>query len=68
MSPVLRSFYIMNEIAAKGMGWTPKEAVGKIIYHENPGIVKAVVQDKAYNSRWFDAFLAQGPVLFVLDY
>ncbi len=55
--------YILNETAAKGMGWTPEEAVGKIIYHDDPGIVKAVVKDIQLGSM----HLVKGPVLFILD-
>ncbi len=55
--------YILNETAARAMGWKPKEAVGKIIYHEDPGVVKAVVQDIQLGSM----HLAKGPVALILD-
>jgi len=62
MRPIL-STYILNETAVKGMGWTPEEAVGKIIYHDDPGIVKGVVKDIQLGSM----HLAKGPVLLILD-
>jgi putative ABC transport system permease protein len=59
----IRATYILNETAAKSMGWTPEEAIGKIIYHDDPGIVKAVVKGIQLGSM----HLAKGPVLFILD-
>jgi putative ABC transport system permease protein len=39
--------YILNESAAKALGWTPEEAIGKKMFlgEQRPGIVKAVVKD-----------------------
>jgi len=39
--------FILNESAAKVLGWTPQEAVGKKMFLDNsrPGIVKGVVKD-----------------------
>ena len=59
----MRSIYILTETAAMGMGWTPEEAVGKIIYHDDPGIVKGVVKDIQLGSMHH----AKGPVVFILD-
>lgn len=40
-----RSTYLINETAAKALGWTPEEAVGKTIVRNVPGQVKGVVKD-----------------------
>ncbi len=39
--------YILNESAAKAMGWSPAEAIGKKMYlgEQRPGEVKAVIKD-----------------------
>jgi putative ABC transport system permease protein len=39
--------YILNESAAKALGWSPEEAIGKRMFlgNQRPGIVKAVVKD-----------------------
>ena len=38
--------FILNETAAKALGWTPEQAIGKTLYRSgNKGIVKAVVKD-----------------------
>jgi putative ABC transport system permease protein len=39
--------FILNESAAKQLGWTPQEAIGKRMFLDNsrPGYVKAVVKD-----------------------
>jgi putative ABC transport system permease protein len=39
--------FILNESAAKALGWTPQQAVGKKMFLDNsrPGIVKGVVKD-----------------------
>lgn len=39
--------YILNETAAKQLGWTPQQAIGQKVYlgESRPGLVKAVVQD-----------------------
>lgn len=44
--------YILNESAAKELGWTPEEAVGKKMFLGNhrPGIVKGVVKDFHFSS------------------
>jgi putative ABC transport system permease protein len=42
--------FIINETAAKQLGWKPNEAVGKTIYKGSRGIVKAVVQDFHFTS------------------
>jgi putative ABC transport system permease protein len=44
--------FILNESAAKQLGWTPQEAVGKKMYLDNsrPGFVKAVVKDFHFES------------------
>jgi len=42
--------FIINETAAKQLGWKPNEAVGKTIYKGNRGVIKAVVQDFHFTS------------------
>ncbi|BAV06236.1 putative ABC transport system permease protein [Filimonas lacunae] len=44
--------FILNETAARALGWKPSEAVGKrmFVYSTRPGIVKAVVQDFHFQS------------------
>ena len=37
--------YILNETAVKKLGWTPEQAIGKIVSRGEPGIVKGVVRD-----------------------
>lgn len=39
--------FILNETAARALGWTPEEAIGKKVYlaQSRPGEVKAVVKD-----------------------
>jgi len=44
--------FILNESAAKQLGWTPQEAVGKKMFLDNsrPGFVKGVVKDFHFES------------------
>jgi len=43
--------YMLNETAVKAMGWTPEQAVGKIIYRSGQkGEIKAVLQDFNFTS------------------
>lgn len=44
--------YILNESAAKEMGWTPEEAIGKKMFlgDMRPGYVRAVVRDFHFTS------------------
>ncbi len=42
--------FIINETAAKKLGWKPSDAIGKTIYKGSRGIVKAVVQDFHFTS------------------
>jgi putative ABC transport system permease protein len=37
--------FMLNETAARKLGWTPDEAIGKIISKGSPGIVVGVVRD-----------------------
>ena len=37
--------YIINETAAKALGWTPEEAIGKKMVLNAPGEVKGVIKD-----------------------
>ncbi|MGZ5191701.1 MAG: ABC transporter permease, partial [Flavisolibacter sp.] len=46
----MRYSYMLNESAAKGMGWTPQEAIGKTIVKNVEGEVKAVVKDFHFRS------------------
>lgn len=44
--------FILNESAAKELGWTPEDAIGKKMFlgSDRPGIVKGVVKDFNYES------------------
>lgn len=44
--------YVLNEAAAKELGWTPQEAIGKKMFLGNhrPGYVRAVVNDFHFTS------------------
>ena len=43
--------YMLNESAAKAMGWTPQQAIGKIIYRSGQkGTIKAVLKDFNFTS------------------
>jgi putative ABC transport system permease protein len=44
--------FILNESAAKQLGWTPQEAVGKKMFLDNsrPGFVKGVIKDFHFES------------------
>jgi putative ABC transport system permease protein len=44
--------FILNESAAKQLGWTPQEAVGKKMFLDNsrPGFVKGIVKDFHFES------------------
>ena len=46
----LKYSYILNEAAAKGLGWTRQEAIGKSVSKGNEGIVKAVIKDFHFRS------------------
>ena len=59
----LHHSYMLNESAAKALGWTPEEAIGKIISKGTDGPVKAVVKD--FHFRSFHE--AIGPLLIFLD-
>ncbi|WP_221452857.1 ABC transporter permease [Mucilaginibacter sp. FT3.2] len=37
--------FIINESAAKALGWTPEQAIGKPISKNEPGIIKGVIKD-----------------------
>lgn len=44
--------FILNESAAKELGWAPEEAIGKKMFlgNQRPGIVKAVMKDFNFSS------------------
>jgi putative ABC transport system permease protein len=42
--------FILNESAVRKIGWTPQEAIGKIVTMGQPGIVKGVVRDFNFTS------------------
>src|SRR4030095_17215218 len=54
---------IINENAAKALGWTPEQAVGKIISKNFPGEVKGVVKDFHFAS----LHQSIGPLVMFLD-
>lgn len=45
-----RYTFIINETAAKELGYTPEEAINKTIYKNNPGTIKAVIKDFHFTS------------------
>jgi len=59
----LKHNYILNESAAKALGWTPEEAIGKTVSKGTEGPVKAVVKD--FHFRSFHE--AIGPLVIFLD-
>jgi len=42
--------FILNESAAKRLGWTPEEAIGQRMETQRPGIVRGVVKDFNFQS------------------
>jgi len=58
-----RYSFILNETAARQLGWTPEQAVGKTITKYYPGTVKGVIKDINFSS------LHQpiGPMMLFLD-
>lgn len=42
--------FILNESAAKRLGWTPEEAIGQKMETQRPGIVRGVVKDFNFQS------------------
>lgn len=42
--------FILNESAAKRLGWTPEEAIGQQMETQRPGIVRGVVKDFNFQS------------------
>ncbi|MGH7238026.1 MAG: ABC transporter permease, partial [Candidatus Saccharimonadales bacterium] len=58
-----RYSFILNETAAKGLGWTPEQAVGKTVIKGRPGTVVGVIKDFHFSS------LHQpiGPMMLFLD-
>ena len=59
----LHYVYILNESAVKALGWTPEEAIGKMVTKGTSGPVKAVVKD--FHFRSFHE--AIGPLAIFLD-
>jgi putative ABC transport system permease protein len=55
--------YMLNETAARSLGWTPAEAVGKIIHGNSDGTVKAVVKDFHFASMHEEI----GPLVIFMD-
>lgn len=45
-----RHTFILNETAVRQLGWTPEEAIGKTIYKNEPGTIKAVIKDFHFSS------------------
>jgi putative ABC transport system permease protein len=56
--------FMLNETAAKALGWTPQEAIGKQISKGTLGRIKAVVKD--FNFKSFHDPI--GPLLIFLDH
>lgn len=55
--------FMLNETAARDMGWTPEQAIGKVISKGATGKIKAVVKD--FNFKSFHDPI--GPLLIFLD-
>ena len=58
-----RYAFILNETAAKALGWTPEQAIGKKVEKNAPGEVKAVVKDFYFSSLHEPV----GPLMLFLD-
>ncbi|MDR3693663.1 ABC transporter permease [Mucilaginibacter sp.] len=60
---IFKYSFILNETAAKGLGWTPQQAIGKTVIKGAPGIVVGVIKDFHFAS------LHQpiGPMMMFLD-
>jgi putative ABC transport system permease protein len=66
MHPVdtsIKNTFIINESAARAIGWKPEEAIGKTIVKGSPGIVKGVVKDFHFSSMHQPI----GPLMIFLD-
>ncbi|HVS95045.1 MAG TPA: ABC transporter permease [Puia sp.] len=59
--PALR--YILNETAVRKLGWTPQQAIGKVVDRSEKGIVKGVVRDFHFASM----HEAIGPLVLFAD-
>ncbi len=59
-----RFSFMLNESAARALGWTPEQAIGKELKKGSPGRVKAVVKD--FNFKSFHDPI--GPLLIFLDH
>lgn len=55
--------FILNETAAKALGWTPEQAIGKKVEKNAPGEVRAVVKDFYFSS----LHQPVGPLVLFLD-
>jgi putative ABC transport system permease protein len=44
------SHFILNESAARQLGWTPEQAIGKKMFLNGPGFVRGVVKDFNFES------------------
>jgi putative ABC transport system permease protein len=55
--------YILNEAAVKKLGWTPEQAIGKVVSRGETGIVKGVVRDFNFASM----HQAIGPLMLFAD-
>lgn len=62
-STIPHNSYILNETAVKKIGWTPQEAIGKIITKGEPGVITAVVRDFHFASMHQPI----GPLMIFLD-
>lgn len=58
-----RTPFLLNEKAAKELGWTPEEAVGKIVSRVHPGPVTGVVKD----FHFYSLHESIGPLVIFLD-
>ena len=55
--------YMLNETAVKMIGWTPEQAIGKIVDRGSPGIIKGVIKDFHFASMHEPI----GPLMMFMD-
>jgi putative ABC transport system permease protein len=55
--------YMLNETAVRMIGWTPEQAIGKIVDRGDPGIIKGVIKDFHFASMHKPI----GPLMMFMD-
>lgn len=59
----IRYTYMLNEAAVRTLGWTPEEAIGKVVAKGREGVVRAVVKDFHFRS----LHESIGPLVIFMD-